>query len=142
MNAKNLIAVDIKKVLPTTNGFAVFIGPEEKTFVIYIGQDVGAAILMFQQKVKKPRPLTHDLIGRIFNSLEVKIERIVINDIREGTFYAQLYLRMENELGKKIVVIDSRPSDCLALALQFSAPIFVESGVIDQLEDVSHIIKD
>lgn len=142
MNAKNLIAVDIKKVLATTNGFAVFIGPEDKTFVIYIGQDVGAAILMFQRKVKKPRPLTHDLIGRIFNSLEVKIDRIVINDIREGTFFAQLYLRMENELGKKIVVIDSRPSDCLALALQFSAPIYVESGVIDQLEDVSHIIKD
>lgn len=142
MKDGNLVEIGIKKVLPTTGGFAVFLGTEDKTFVIYVGQDVGAAILMFQKKVKKPRPLTHDLIGRIFSSLEVKVERVVINDIRDGTFYARLFLREENELGKKIVVIDSRPSDCLALAAQFSAPIFVERRVMDQLEDVSHIIND
>ena len=140
MSSSDLVEISVKKLLPTTSGFAVFMGPAEKTFVIYVGQDVGAAILMFQQKVKKPRPLTHDLIGRIFKSFEIKLERMVVNDCRDGTFYAQLFLREENELGEKIVVIDARPSDCTALALQFSAPIFVERKVLDQMEDVSHII--
>jgi bifunctional DNase/RNase len=141
MDEKAAVPVKVKKLVPTPNGFALFIGPEGKTFVIYLGQDVGAAILMFQQEIKKPRPLTHDLIGRIFTTLEIKLEQVVINDLRDNTFYGQLHLREENELGKKFVVIDARPSDCIALALQQSAPIYVERRVLDQVEDVSHLLK-
>lgn len=141
MNKENTIPVKVKKLVPTPTGFALFIGPEDKTFVIFLGRDVGAAILMFQQKVKKPRPLTHDLIGRIFSSMEIKLDRVVINDLRDNTFYAQLHLREENELGKKIVVIDARPSDCIALARQQTAPIYVERKVLNLVEDVSHLLK-
>jgi hypothetical protein len=139
MENQDLIPVRVKQLVPTPNGFALFIGPEEKTFVIYLGRDVGAAILMFQQEVKKPRPLTHDLIIRIFSAFEIALERVVINDLKDNTYFAQLHLREENELGKKMVVIDARPSDCIALACQHEAPIFVRRHVLDQAEDAGAV---
>ncbi len=141
MDKNDLIQVAIKKLSPTPTGFGLFIGPEDKTFIIYVGPDVGAAILMLERDVKKPRPLTHDLIGRIFTSLGIKVDKVVINDLRDNTFFAQLYLREENELGKKIALIDARPSDCIALALQSPAPIFVTREIIERVDDVSDLLE-
>jgi bifunctional DNase/RNase len=135
MDSPDLVPVRIKKLAASPNGFALFLGPESKTFVIYLGPDVGAAILMFQQGVKKPRPLTHDLIVRIFAALEVSLERVVINDLKDNTYFAQLHLRQENELGTKLAVIDARPSDCIALAVEKNAPIFVKRRVLELAEN-------
>ena len=102
-----------KGVMPTSNGCAIFLGNEDKTFVIYVDPVIGNAINMTINQVKKERPLTHDLIGLILKGLETKIERVLINDVDEGTFFARIILQMENELGKKI--IESMPVQAIQL---------------------------
>ncbi|MEY4941760.1 MAG: hypothetical protein RIQ93_3495, partial [Verrucomicrobiota bacterium] len=79
----DVVAAAIKGVMPTANGCAVFIGNEEKTFVIYVDNSVGSAIQMTLSGVKKERPLTHDLIGSLLLGLGAEIDHIVINDARE-----------------------------------------------------------
>jgi len=132
--------VNVKGVMPTSNGCAVFLGGEEKTFVIYVDPAIGNAINMTINQVKKERPLTHDLIGLILKGLETSIERVLINDVDEGTFYARIILRMENELGKKIIELDARPSDSIVLALQMQQPIHVARRVLDNVEDMTEIL--
>ena len=133
--------VTIKGVMPTSNGCAIFLGNEEKTFVIYVDPAIGNAVNMTLNKVKKERPLTHDLIGLILKGLETKIERVLINDVDEGTFFARIILHMENELGKKIIELDARPSDSIVLALQMDQPIHVSQKVFDNVEDMSEILE-
>jgi len=138
---KDIVSAAIKGVMPTTNGCAVFLGNDGKTFVIYVDQFVGNAIQMTLNGVKKERPLTHDLIGSILLGLGARLDHVVINDAREGTFYARVFLRMENELGKKIVELDARPSDSMVLALQQKRPIFVVRSVFDKVEDMTEILE-
>jgi len=138
---KDIVSAAIKGVMPTTNGCAVFLGDDSKTFVIYVDQFVGNAIQMTLNGVKKERPLTHDLIGSILLGLGARLDHIVINDAREGTFYARVFLRMENELGKKIVELDARPSDSMVLALQQKRPIFVVRSVFEKVEDMTEILE-
>ncbi|MEN9632734.1 MAG: hypothetical protein RL077_1138 [Verrucomicrobiota bacterium] len=138
---KDVVLVTIKGVMPTANGCAVFLGNNDKTFVIYVDHSVGNAIQMTLNGVKKDRPLTHDLIGSVLLGLGAQLEHIVINDSREGTFFARILLRMENELGKKIIEIDARPSDSIVLALQQKRPIYVARTVFDQVEDMSEILE-
>lgn len=137
----DVVAATIKGVMPTANGCAVFLGNEDKTFVIYVDHSVGNAIQMTLSGVKKDRPLTHDLIGSIFLGLGAQLDHIVVNDAREGTFFARILLRMENELGKKIVELDARPSDSIVLALQQKRPIYVARTVFDAVEDMTEILE-
>jgi len=138
---KDVVEVSVKGVMPTANGCAVFLGNEEKTFVIYVDHSVGNAIQMTINGVKKDRPLTHDLIGHILLGLGAKLDYVLINDVNEGTFFARVLLRMENELGKKIIEIDARPSDSTVLALQQKRPIFASRKVFDGVEDMSEILE-
>jgi bifunctional DNase/RNase len=137
----DVVLVIIKGVMPTANGCAVFLGNEEKTFVIYVDHSVGNAIQMTMSGVKKDRPLTHDLIGSMFLGLGVQLDHIVINDAREGTYFARILLRMENELGKKIIEVDARPSDSIVLALQQKRPVYVARTVFDGVEDMTEILE-
>ncbi|HRZ87820.1 MAG TPA: bifunctional nuclease family protein [bacterium] len=132
----SLIEVKVKRIIPTPLEFAIFLGNGEKTFVIAVGADVGSAIMMFIDGTKKQRPLTHDLIGNIFLGLGVTVEKVVISELCDSTFYARLILKEQNELRKKIVEVDARPSDCIALALQQKAPIYVTRQVFDIVENV------
>jgi bifunctional DNase/RNase len=138
---KEVVPVSIKGVMPTANGCAVFLGNEEKTFVIHVDHSVGNAMQMALGGVKKERPLTHDLIGHILLGLGATLEHVVINDVKEGTFFARILLRMENELGKKIIEIDARPSDSIVLALQQQRPIYVVSEVLDSVEDMTEVLE-
>jgi hypothetical protein len=138
---KDLIAAIVKGVMPTDNACAVFLGNEAKTFVISVDNFVGNAIQMTLRGEKKSRPLTHDLIGSILLGLGARLEHVVINDAREGTFYARVFLRMENELARKIVEIDARPSDSIVLALQQQRPIYVTRAVFDAVQDMSEILE-
>jgi bifunctional DNase/RNase len=136
----DVVAVTIKGVMPTANGCAVFLGNGEKTFVIYVDPSVGDAIKMTLNGVKKERPLTHDLIGSLLLGLGTTLDHVVVNDARDGTFFARILLRMENELGKKIVELDARPSDSIVLALQQKRPIYVARAVFDSEEDRTEIL--
>lgn len=137
----DVIATTIKGVMPTANGCAVFLGNEAKIFVIYVDHSVGNAIQMTLDGVKKDRPLTHDLIGSVLLGLGARLDHIVVNDAREGTFFARILLRMENELGKKIVELDARPSDSIVLALQQKRPIYVARSVFESVEDMTEILE-
>ncbi len=139
--SKDTQLVTVKGAMPTANGCAVFLGDESKTFVIYVDHSVGNAIRMTLDGVKKERPLTHDLIGSMLLGLGAKLDHIVINDAREGTFYARILLHMENELGRKIVELDARPSDSIVLALQQNRPIYVATSVLEGTEDMTEILE-
>jgi bifunctional DNase/RNase len=137
----DVVEVQVKGIIPTTNGCAVFVGNDEKCFVIYVDHSVGAAITMFLRSTPKERPLTHDLIGHILTGLGAKVERVIINDLKNSTYYARLILKAENELGKKILEIDARPSDCIALAVQQKSPIYVAAKVFNAVEDMTEVLK-
>ena len=137
----DVVEASIKGVMPTSNGCAVFLGPENKTFVIYVDQYIGSAISMAINEEKKDRPLTHDLISSIFQGLEVSLQRVIINDVSDSIYFARIILKMENELGSKIVEIDARPSDSMVLAIQSKKPIFVAQKVIDQVDDMTEILE-
>lgn len=138
---KDVVLVAVKGVMPTANGCAIFLGNDDKTFVIYVDHSVGGAIQMTLGGVKRDRPLTHDLIGHLLLGLGVHLEHIVINDVNEGTYFARILLRMENELGKKILELDARPSDSIVLALQQKRPIHVARKVFDSVEDMTEILE-
>jgi hypothetical protein len=138
---KEVVEVAIKGVMPTANGCAVFLGNEEKTFVIYVDHSVGNAISMTLNGIKKERPLTHDLIGSILLGLNISLERVVINDVSDGTFFARIILLMQNELGRKIIEVDARPSDSIVLALQQKKPIFAALKVFESVEDMTEILE-
>ena len=137
----DVVPVIVKGVMPTSNGCAVFLGDDDKTFVIYVDHSVGNAIQMTLDGIKKERPLTHDLIGHILTGLGASIDHVVINDVKDGTFFARILIRMENELGKKIVELDARPSDSTVLALQHRRPLFVAKKVYDKVEDMTEILQ-
>lgn len=126
--------------MPTANGCALFLGTEEKAFVIYVDQTIGNTLSMTLNKVKKERPLTHDLIHNIFLGLGVSVERVVINKVEDSTFFARIILKMQNEIGTKLVELDARPSDALILAAQNEKPLYVTKDVLEQVEDMTEIL--
>jgi len=95
---------------------------------IWIGQFEATAILMEVQGIRPSRPLTHDLLKTVIDTLSGQITKIVINDLKEGTFYAKIHMTT-NEQGLEI---DARPSDAIALAVRTNAPIFADDTVLDQ----------
>lgn len=135
------LLVEIKNAMPTTNGCAVFLGNEDKTFVIYVDQHIGQVLHMVMSGEKKARPLTHDLIQNLLMGFEIDVTHMLINHVDNGTFYARLYLTMKNELGQKVVEIDARPSDSIILCIQNQCPIFVSAEVFDQVEDMTDVLE-
>lgn len=137
-----VIRVEVKAVLPTSGGCAVFLGNDDKIFVIYIDHSVGAAITMAMRQVHRDRPLTHDLMMAILRATGAKVDRVVINDMEDGVFFARILLSMENELyERKIIELDARPSDSIAIAIQAEAPIFVSEKVWNGTEDMSEMLQ-
>ncbi len=140
--SKPVVEIRVRAVLPTTAGRAVFLGNEEKTFVIYVDEGVGSAITMFMSGTPKERPLTHDLMGHLMAALGAKVERVIINDLKTATYFARLIISAENELQqRKIIELDARPSDSIALAVQQSAPIYVTRDVWEEVDDMSEVLR-
>ena len=137
----DVLKVTIKGVMPTSNGCALFLGPEEKTFIIYVDTQIGNTISMIINSVQRERPITHDLISNIFVGLGVTLQRVIINDVKDRTFFARMILKMDNEVEAKICEIDSRPSDAIALALHDERPIFVSQKVLDAEEDMTELLE-
>ena len=93
---------------------------------IWVGAYEANAIALEIEKVQTPRPMTHDLLKNVFLGLDVQVQKIVVNDLRDDTFYALIWVERDGQL----MSIDSRPSDALALALRMDCPIFVEEVVL------------
>jgi len=136
----DVVPVDIRGVLPVNNGCAIFVGNDEKVFVIQVEHNMGAIISMFLRDTPKERPLTHDLINNIFQAFGITVERVVITELKNSTYYARLILHQQNDLGRMIVEVDARPSDCLALATAQKRPVYVSSKLFAQVEDMSEAL--
>ena len=137
----DVVPVQIRGILPANSGCALFVGNDEKVFVINVEPNMGAVIGMFLRQTPKERPLTHDLIQSIFKGFGITVERVVITELKNSTYFARLILQQQNELGRKIVEIDARPSDCLALATAQKRPIYVTNSLFEQVEDMSEVLE-
>lgn len=98
---------------------------------IWVGIFEANAIALQIEKIVTPRPMTHDLLKSAILGLEASVERVLITDLRDNTFYAIIYLHQRG----KTMAIDSRPSDAIALALRTGSPIFVNSEVIEKAKN-------
>lgn len=135
-----VVPVQIRGILPANSGCAIFVGNDEKVFVIQVEHNLGAVIGMFLRDQPKERPLTHDLMVNVFKGFGIGVERVIITDLKNSTYFARLILKQENELGKKLVEIDARPSDCLALAAAHKRPVFVTKALFEQVEDMTEYL--
>jgi uncharacterized protein len=93
---------------------------------IWVGVYEANAIALEIEKVQTPRPMTHDLLKNVLLGLDVRVDKIVVNDLKDDTFYALIWVEREGQM----MTIDSRPSDALALALRVDCPIFVDEQVL------------
>lgn len=133
----SLVQVKIQGILPAPGGSGVFLAAEKKVITIFIDSMVTRALQLAVKKENAPRPLTHDLFSSALAGLGVKIVRVIIHDFSEETYYARLHLEQKNELGQSHLEVDARPSDCLVLALQNNAPVFISRKVWEEAEDMS-----
>jgi len=137
------IPVVIRNLLPGPGNWGVFLGTEgqRKVIAIFVDPGMAGAMVMALRKVQAPRPLTHDLIASIFTGLGVRALKVVVNDLRDGTYFARLYLEQQSPLGRNVVEVDARPSDSIAIALQQHCPIYISRQVWDAADDMSEILR-
>ncbi len=125
---------------PVSNMPIIILRDEEdkRSLPIWVGIYEANAIALELEKISTPRPMTHDLIKNILESVEAKVEKIVVNDLRDNTFFALIHLR----LGEEEITVDSRPSDAIALALRVAAPILVDEDVVRRAKNVEVAPKE
>ena len=100
----------------------------DKYLPIWIGPGEADAIALKLQNVSVPRPLTHDLLSEVISSLDAQVDRIVVSDLSDDTFYAKIVLQVNGSM----MEVDSRPSDALALAVRTESPIYAEDSVVEK----------
>ena len=130
------IEMSIKGLMvdPITNTPIVILRDKDgqRVLPIWVGIFEANAIALQIENVTTPRPMTHDLLKNVIADLRGRIEKIVVSDLKENTFFALIYLNVNGE----VMAVDARPSDAIALALRARAPIFVEETVIDHAKTV------
>jgi bifunctional DNase/RNase len=119
---------------PITNSPIVILRDKggQKVLPIWVGIFEANAIALQIENVSTPRPMTHDLLRNVIQDLRASVQKVVVCDLQENTFYALIYLALNGDT----VAIDARPSDAIALALRTRAPIFVEDTVLDNAKTV------
>ena len=130
------IEMSIKGLMvdPITNMPIVILRDKDgqKVLPIWVGIFEANAIALQIENIATPRPMTHDLLRNVIQDLKASVQKVVVCDLQENTFYALIYLTLNGGT----VAIDARPSDAIALALRTRAPIFVEDAVIDHAKTV------
>jgi uncharacterized protein len=104
----------------------------DRVLPIWVGIFEANAIALQIENITTPRPMTHDLLRNVINDLKAIVQKVVVSDLRENTFYALIYMTADGDT----LAIDARPSDAIALALRTRAPIFVEEAVIDSAKSI------
>ena len=119
---------------PITNMPIVILRDQEgkRVLPIWVGIFEANAIALQIENIATPRPMTHDLLRNVILDLKADVEKIVVSDLQESTFYSMIHLRV----GGEVVAVDARPSDAIALALRVRAPIFVEDQVIENAKSL------
>ncbi len=139
--SSNLVAMSIKGLMldPVSNSPIVVLKDDDEKFFlpIWVGIFEANAIALQLENVTTPRPMTHDLLKNMIAELDARVIRVVINDLRDSTFFAQIRVLMNSSEGQRTLELDARPSDAIALALRTEAPIFVEQAVLDQAQTIT-----
>lgn len=130
--SSELVQLSFDKIMQTRAYTVVVLGARDKKFAIYTDPSIGRMLQMYLTGVEKPRPLTHDLIGMIFKGLNVTIMQVVINDLQDTTYFARLFLEQKIGNVRHIIEIDSRPSDCITLALMNNVPVYCSRDVLER----------
>jgi uncharacterized protein len=139
----DLVRVEPIALLPTQGGCAVFLGDGQKTIVFYIDPNVGASINAALSGQLPTRPLTHDLFSMALQAFGAKVSRAVMIRVEGEVYHARLILEAENEImEKKIIELDARPSDCIALVVRSGAPLYVVRALWDSLEDMTSVLME
>ena len=122
---------------PVTNMPIVVLRDEsgEHSLPIWVGVFEANAIALQIENITPPRPMTHDLLRNVISNFSGTVEKVVISELKESTFYAFVYIR----IGEQVSVVDSRPSDAIALALRVGAPIFAEESVVEDAKNADLI---
>ena len=121
----------------------MFLGDGSKAIVFYIDPAIGASINTILSGQSAPRPLTHDLFLLTLQAFGATVSRAVILRVENEIYYARLILEAQNEImERKIVELDARPSDCIALAVRCGAPLYVIRTLWDSLEDMSGVLEE
>lgn len=137
----DLVPMSIKGLMldPMSNSpIVVLKDDDEKLFLpIWVGIFEANAIALQLENITTPRPMTHDLLRDMIKQLDARVTRIVINDLKDATFFAQIRLLIHRAGGEQLLEIDARPSDAIALALRTEAPIYVAQSVLDQAQTIT-----
>lgn len=138
-----MLEIKILEVSVTQMGFAIVLQPpwKKKVVPIFIGPLETYSISSALEGQKNERPMTHDLLKTILVSLNYKINKVLINNFQNGTFFARLFLS-GNADEKDEIEVDARPSDSIALAVRFGAPIFIEDEVYEKVAVDMELIKE
>lgn len=130
MAEPTFVEAEIWTVAQTDQGNVVLVRPKgsEVAVPIFIGQLETQSILIGMGGVDVPRPLTHDLVVSLLGSLGVDVSRVEIHDLREGTFFARLVLRSQD----RDIIVDSRPSDAIGIAVRALCPVFIAESVVEE----------
>jgi bifunctional DNase/RNase len=125
---------------PLSNMPIIILKDEEdkRSLPIWVGIFEANAIALELEKIATPRPMTHDLIKNILETIEARVLKVVVTDLKENTFFAALHL----QIGETEYTVDSRPSDAIALALRVAAPIFVEEDVVRKAKTLEVATKE
>jgi len=129
--AREMELVGVRVQMPTNAPILLLreVEGDKRTLPIYIGGPEAHAIDLALSDTKTARPMTHDLVVNLLEQLNAKLERIVITELRQGTFYADLYLR---DITDEVTTMSVRPSDAIALAVRLDTPIFADEALVDE----------
>ena len=144
----NLVKLDITALIPTRAGCAIFLSDGEKIIQFYIENNIGQAINDHISGESYDRPVTYDMVTSLLSSLGAQMKSLIIADHQaeegeDGVYFVNMVWEMENEVqGRKIVELDCRPSDAIALAVRQDVAIMIRSEVWGRLEDKSQLLHD
>ncbi len=121
--------------------YALFLGDKKRCFVMHVDKHAFAAISGALQGPPPPRPDTHRLLRDVLRGFDATLERAVIHSVKDNVFHARLILQMKNEVARKVVELDARPSDAIALALLTDSPVYCALSVMNSLPDMTDTLK-
>ena len=133
--------IEVKKVVITPSGAGLFLGNDQKVFVIYVDILMGEQIRLAAKGDTKSRPLTFDFIRYIFHGFDINIKTIVIYNSTEGVFYSKVVLKQDGTL-ERLVEMDVRPSDAILLSLSTGKPILIDEDLFKRLPDASDLLNN
>lgn len=127
-----IIQLSFDKIMQTRAYTVIVLSAQGKKFAIYTEPSIGKILQDHLTGTKKGRPMTHDLIMNVLKGANVRIRQVVINDVQETTYFARLFLEYDADDLQHIIEIDSRPSDCITLALINNVPVYCTQEVLEK----------